>query len=325
MVEKQTPTSDENPAAEAAPESDEISLEDIDQIIEANDPEFAKEMTEMKTDDALAKAQVESIDVDENSLLAQDEAEEKSRAFSEKYPKVYRAMAPLRKLKDRSFSDFIALRNKLIAISRDFLIFLKTGLPERVKYLNSKLGHQLAQAKAILSMIKRLSWRQKLSLSILAVMMVSTVYLIKLNFNGVWLPNFGQYLLPNIAKKSDKIFQFDADQMLSFYQAFPQPDHLVLLDKIVVNLRRVKIGENPMAAFQLFVNTDSQDTAIEVKDREKELLDRVARAVEDLSYREVAGQEGKSRLKNLARTEINKALNQGRIIKAYYKIIILKP
>ena len=107
--------------------------------------------------------------------------------------------------------------------------------------------------------------------------------------------------------------------------AFPQQTFTVLLEKIVVNLQRSRRHRNPMGAFKFYVTVDSQETAVEVKDRETEVLDYVQRAVEEMSYEEVNGPGGRTQLKALVRGEINRLLNQGRVQDVFIEIMITKP
>ena len=80
-----------------------------------------------------------------------------------------------------------------------------------------------------------------------------------------------------------------------------------------------------MGMFEFFVELDSKDTAIEIKSREKELLDILQRTIEGESYNVLQGESGKIRLKSLIRSELNEVLNQGWVKEVYFSNIVLKP
>ena len=307
-------------------EADEISLEDIDNFLEDEEPEFSKQMSDMEADEELKAAKVEGSAVDETTLLAQDAQEAKSLAFYEKHPKLYKALYPLRFIREKLSQVVLKLKNKMALLAENFWVFLRVGVPERTKYLLSLAKGLLQVLGSKVTTFKNLPGKKKLLYLGYVVFLGLVVGLIKLNLKGVWLPSIHNELVTSMSEVADQVYTFDKSQKLQhFYRAFPQPEHIVLLDKIVINLRREAPGENPMVLFRLFLNLDSQETAIEVKDREKELLDRIGRSVEELTYDEVKGGRGKERLKNLAKAEINNALNQGRAMKVFFDMIMIKP
>ncbi|MCB0362097.1 MAG: flagellar basal body-associated FliL family protein, partial [Bdellovibrionales bacterium] len=122
-----------------------------------------------------------------------------------------------------------------------------------------------------------------------------------------------------------QIENYDPKDVVLLDDAFPQPHYTVLLNKIVLNLRRTSGHPNPMATFMFYVRVDSTETAIEIKDRQVELLDYVQRALEEMSYEEVNGPGGRLSIKAKTRAEINRVLNQGRVLDVLIEMMITKP
>jgi flagellar FliL protein len=67
---------------------------------------------------------------------------------------------------------------------------------------------------------------------------------------------------------------------------------------------------------------DSQDTAIEVKDRELEILDIIQRVLENFAYSDVNSMVGKIRMKSAIKDRLNEVLNQGKVFHVYFNTFI---
>ena len=79
---------------------------------------------------------------------------------------------------------------------------------------------------------------------------------------------------------------------------------------------------NPMGAFELVVELDSDDTAIEVRDREVEFFDHVQRVFEDETFRDLETVLGKDRLKSRIKRELNHKLTQGWVKDVKFKTFV---
>src|SRR5262249_53247033 len=110
-----------------------------------------------------------------------------------------------------------------------------------------------------------------------------------------------------------------------FYSAFPQERYEFLFPKVKVNLRHTDEHPNPMGAFELVVQLDSKDTAIEMSDREVEFFDLLQRTMEDESYDSMDSELGKGRFKSKLKHEFNQLLTQGWVKDINFKTAILKP
>jgi flagellar basal body-associated protein FliL len=159
-----------------------------------------------------------------------------------------------------------------------------------------------------------------------AVLFVSSIGIIYSVVKGGVLGRWRAERLQDLRLQADAVFAFDAAKdLVPFYQAFPQPEFTVLMNKFVVNLKPESAHPTAMGFFHLFFNCDSQDTAVELKDREQEVSDFVQRIVERFTYSEVNSRIGEERMKDTIREEVNRLLNQGRVKNVYLNYKITKP
>ncbi|MEQ1878595.1 MAG: flagellar basal body-associated FliL family protein, partial [Bdellovibrionia bacterium] len=132
--------------------------------------------------------------------------------------------------------------------------------------------------------------------------------------------------LSSLETVATNIESFDpAEPMEDFNSPLRHPEHVVILRKVAVNLRPSRTSSaSPMAIFELFVEAGSKDAAVEIKDREKEMVDLTARVAEGVGYDDFSVADGKEKFKNAVRRELNKVLNTGRVRKVYFKTVVIK-
>ena len=75
-------------------------------------------------------------------------------------------------------------------------------------------------------------------------------------------------------------------------------------------------------AFEFYLGLDANETAIEIKDREKEVLDISQRTLEEFTYPEIMAPNTQKRVWARMRDNINEILNQGRVQKVYVKTML---
>lgn len=104
------------------------------------------------------------------------------------------------------------------------------------------------------------------------------------------------------------------------------PQHFVLVNKIVVNVKPGKRSTaNPMIAFDLYIRTDTEAAAVEIKEREKQIQDHLQRFCESLPYDEIQSEDGKLTWKNRMKRELNLVLNTGKVKEVFFKTLLIKP
>ncbi len=316
MSETPAPPKDQTPS--------EIPLEDIDALLASEDPEFAKSLEEVRAVAPDANITIEASAVDDT-----DTAGEIKNVNEEALAETRFAKFKVRvKLKWRAY--WSGLRMRLRARSqqagKDLVIFLKTRPKEFLLFSIAMSKTGFKNAMVPVRAFQDASATQRLAVLMLVATLVGSLWVLLANFKGIWLPHIHEPILASFAANADHVETFDAkDNGESFYSAFPQERHEFLFPKMKVNLRPTQENPLPMGAFEIVVQLDSMDTAIEVRDREVEFNDLLQRACEEETFSDLETELGKSRLKSLIKRELNQKLTQGWIKDVNFKTFILKP
>jgi flagellar basal body-associated protein FliL len=293
--------------------AEEISLEDIDSILAAEDPEFSKEL-----DDVRAVENDQSI-VIEAAAVVENEVE-----LTEIKQSLVRRL--IQRLKQQLQALRSKLRLKFIAFLQSSLVWAKTRPKEYALWLfiNGKI-----LAKMVVVPLKAFSQAErsvKLTVLLIFMMAVSSGWILLANLKGVWLPSINQPILRSFEQSADHVYQIEEDDGgEAFYSAFPQELHEFLFRRIKVNLRRDAEHPNPMGAFEVFFSLDSLETAVELRDREVEFFDFLQRLFEEETFGDLETELGKVRFKTRVKREFNQKLTQGWVKDISFKTFILKP
>jgi flagellar basal body-associated protein FliL len=297
--------------------SDEVPLEDIDRILAEEDPEFAKSLEEVR-----------AVEVDKNVVIvasAIDESEEPSESNnSEGQPSfIKRKIAQFRQA---IVSFRLRLKARFVQAAKDFLLFLKTRPKEFAFYSFAMSKRLLKAAKKPLQAFAEAPRIFQLSLLVAIFLTVGSLWVLVANLKGIWIPHLTEPILASLEPQADFVETYDPkDGAESFYSAFPQELHEFLFKKMKVNLRRTSMNPNPMGAFEIVVDVDSKDSAVELRDREVELHDLLQRLFEDELASDLETEPGKKILKGRIRKELNAKLTQGWIKDVHFKSFVLKP
>jgi flagellar basal body-associated protein FliL len=292
----------------------EVPLEDIDRLLQEEDPEFARSLEEVRNVEIDQSVEIEATVPDDDALSPDDgfAAPEKGRWRA----RIRGAWVALR----------LGVKSRIAAAFRATLIFLKTRPKEFVFYA---LGLSRALAKKAmtpLTAFRNADRKQKLLSIVLVAVAAASLWILLSNFKGVWLPALNEPILRSLETRADSVFTYDpGDPGESFYAAFPQERYEFLFQKMKVNLRRTADNPLPMGAFEVMVVLDSKDTAIEVRDREVEFYDLLSRVFEDQTFASLATERGKGRLKAEMKRELDQKLTQGWVKEIDFKTFILKP
>jgi flagellar basal body-associated protein FliL len=306
MTDVQPPSADPN----------EIALDDIDALLEAEDPQFAKDLK------AVAKIEAAQDVVIEASTEAGDVGPEKI----EEGPKTFKDRS---KLFVRNFFAGIKRRIKdgFVMMGHGLLVFLKTKPKEFALFSFVMLKSLIKNAYHPIKKFQESTGAQKLAwlLVIAAVPAAGWVLLANVK-RGVWLPQINDPILSSFEYHATAVEDYDPKvQGESFYSAFPQERHDYLFPKMKVNLTRTEDNPNPMGAFEIIILLDSKDTAIEIADREVEFFDLLQRVIEEQTFPDLETELGKNRMKSHMKRELNQQLTQGWVKDISFKTFILKP
>jgi flagellar basal body-associated protein FliL len=318
---------------DAAAQIPTISIDEFDALLRKNDPEFDKQMKEMgegiKSD--VAGLSLEKLNIDD---LIKDEEEENAplpkQADEPPPPLVPRSRFfakianTVSALLSFPWSVLKAVRGRGLKAS---LEALKTSAPAVAAKIKSEVGEIFLEAKIGFQNFKKATKDSKATIFGLLVTAVLFLYFLKLLVTGRGLsfPETPEYM-SSFEPVASRIVTFEESaEMEDFNSPLRHPEHVVLLRKIVVNLKRsAKSTQKPMAIFELFIEAGSKDAAIELKDREKEMLDLTARVAESVAFDDFETESGKKKFKAAVRRELNKALTTGRVRQIYFKTVFHK-
>lgn len=288
---------------------------DIDALLEQEDPGFKRDLSQV----AEIKPEVE---LDEEGSLGEiteppvddDETEEKSR--------IRKIGARLKSQLGYRLQRFkLRVRNFIFNI----IVFLRTRPKEFFGFLLSVVRSQLKKLKALLQSFGALPRNQKIIVMIVLVMSVAVAFLTLKNLKGVWLPTLNPPIVSSLSDVADRSFSYSAEKFEMFYKAFPRTPDLFLFEKFKVNLKPSAGHPNPMGAFEVVVELDSKDAAVEVQSRQVEFHDLIQREFESQTYPSLLTDLGKQYLKDLIKKNLDERLSQGWVEDVHFQTFILKP
>jgi len=176
---------------------------------------------------------------------------------------------------------------------------------------------------------KSRTWGQRLSILLAFAVLGTLIFVVAKISQGKLLPKTEREWIASFEEKADGVFTYERnDPFEDFNDPILHPEFVVVVERVIANLARTPEadeGSNPMAAFEFYVQTDNQESAIEVKDRNIEVRDVLARAVERMTYPELATEEGKQKLKLVLRKDLNSMMTKGRVRRVFIKTIVLNP
>lgn len=305
-----TPTHSSDPNAD-------VSLENIDKLLEAEDPEFAKSLGEVKAVTPDPNVEIEASSIEESDVVTVEEKPSKPPGF-------------IKRIRARISMAWFGFKNRLNArlahFAKELVIFLKTRPKEFFLFLMSTIKVLIQKALIPLKLFGEANKIQKLGFLVLLMIMVGAGWVLVHNFKGIWLPSINEPILRTFESQADWVEEIEAkDPMKNFYSAFPQEHHEFLFNKMKVNLRATSENPLPMGAFEMIVDLDSPETSIEVRDRQVEFSDLLQRVLEEETFNDLATELGKTKLKSRIKRELNQKLTQGWVRDVNFKTFILKP
>jgi flagellar basal body-associated protein FliL len=312
MAENQndSPKVEENPTSTVSPppDPDLISLDDLDTLIAQEDPDFAKGLGAVATPGDIQNLNIELIDLDQLML------EEKANSNSGKIKRLI-----------KSFRTHLRIFETSLETS--LIYFLREGLPEFLKKSKTNAGRFFKMLNEGRRQFSYWPERKKYATISLFAAVVGTVFFIYLAYTRTLLPVKTDLFTLTLEDVADRVETYDpVTGSEPFYDSSRASQNVMSLQKMVVNLHRSQqSGPNPMGAFEFYIEGNSPDVMVEIKDREYEVKDLFQRNIEDMSFDQMENSEGKQLLLEKLRREVNRMLTKGRIRKVFFKTAILKP
>lgn len=317
MTTAEPPNSGEQPPGGLSQaKGEEIPLEDIEALLEAEDPEFSKELESVRAVENNPDVNIEATVVSDEESAAADEKSQKESKIAK-----FRA-----RMRMSIYSFKVNFKSRAKTFGKDSLIWLKTKPTEYALFSFAMSKVLTKKALTPVTAFRNASKAQRTGVLVLSFVAALGLWVLLNNFKGIWLPSLNEPILANLEKHADWTETFDpVEGVEGFYSAFPQEIHEFLFRKMKVNLKAAADSPNPMGAFEVIVQVDSKDTAIEIRDREVEFFDGLQRVFEEETFNDLESDLGKGKLKGAIKRELNQKLTQGWIKDVKFKTFILKP
>lgn len=324
MADPENTTNGEKEVSESAEDLEgSLSLDDLDSVIAQEDPDFAAGLAAIGPDDPNHVLYEEGLELE---YRPEDEAKlwKESKGWRSKVIKVFpflpriayfikmkRTMARLtwQKWKIQARQNIRSAPKKILAALKNLGAFLRD-------WLNSGLN-----TFKDYSLIKKL-----LFIGLILVTGVSVFLVYKIGTKGLLPADENLFIGSMTEWAQGKYLHEPSAQQESFYESTRTSQNILLLKKLVANLKRsANSGENPMGAFEFYVEGTVSEVVIEIKDREPEIEDLFLRTIEETTFDQVSSGEGKRALCDRLRKEVNKILTTGFVRRIFIKTAIVKP
>lgn len=323
--------SDKNSAKDS--ESDQISVGvssemsdvDIDAAIAEEDPEFLGQLKSVGEDAELSIAEFNITD--EDAALADEKLAWQNGGRFKKIIFVLFPPAPLVsfRLKRARYQILAWFQATKVRVKNYLFFLIAAGREKGVAAIKMYFKRLKEKSEAASDKFRYLNWKMKLAFFGLLVLVVSSGLGIYLSLSGKLIPQRSDLFVHSLADVADQSFEIPTDSKSEpLYENLRVSQNLFLLPRLIVNLKRSQnSGSNPMGAFEFFVEGMTQEVLVEVKDRETEVRDQLARTVEEFTFDQVDSADGKKLLAEKIRKDLNSLLTSGKVRKVLIKTAVV--
>jgi hypothetical protein len=305
----------------------ELSDEELDSALDEADPEFLKSVGEIGKDTSLSLSQIIITD-EEQTLNDERDAWQNSgrmgQAIYKAFPGIARISVLAKKWEFQVFSFFRAAWVR----AKNFLYFLATdGKQKTLGRLKQGVHAVTDRIDNVQRNFRYLHWKLKLAFLGIVVLMGATGTFIYRSLTHGVISTRNELFIPTMERLATEVYEYDpVNEVEPFYENLRASGNILLIPKMVVNLRRSEhSGDNPMGAFEFFLEAMAPEVAIESKDREVEIRDLMQRVVEGFTFDQVESAEGKKQICDRLKKEVNAVLTTGKVKKVWIKTAIIKP
>ena len=308
------------------------NVQDIDALIAAEDPTFLKAMTDLA-----------AIPVPKDVNLTEEISDEEFAATGTASGASGWTMAIVRWRHFRNSvratlvrAKELALRPKLIweefrkgaipylkQLALKAWTWLRTDGKDAIKHFFAQLGEGW---QSFTYFVRYSEKRQKLLMLYSAILFALGIASALFAFRNQRLLFWQEPEFLSFTQVANETWGIEENEaMFDFYGSWLSPQFYVELEKMVINLRPTADSPLPMGAFRFYLEGSTQETAVELKDREKEMRNIIQLKVRELSFDELSSPTGMSRCKELIAGAINEVLTQGRVRRVLIDTLVLKP
>lgn len=289
---------------------------EIDGLLAGEDPDFAQTMSDLKAQgaEATSETEIDSLDLDQ---LKKEKMPGRIRLF------LGWVLTPVFVLLGAPMGEGHTVATRLVQLPGLAIL----GLRKSRDLAKIFVLWLFAWIKGRISQFRGLPRKSKALLITALVFGALAVFTLKISIGQKLNFNLGKLFFRSFAEVADARFEYDEDEPLEdFTDPLFHPEHMMLLDKFVINLKHPRDGSiNPMGLFEFYLEASNQDSAVEIKDRQGEIRDVISRNIEQMTYSDLITVDGKEKMKILLRKAVNTSLTRGQVRHIYIKSIVLKP
>ena len=305
----------------------EMSADDIDQFLAAEEPDFFAAIGHIGSDKSLSLQQI-TIDDADLALLAEIESWREARGPRRLIYRVFPFAPHLSlRLKLWRFKTFAWAQGRWI-VTKNFGYYLATdGRRSAIFAVRRQINSTAHQVSKRMTEFQQLKRRTRLTLFLSLLLFLTVPVIGFLGWKGRLFPKAQPLYLTSLALYASSENHYDPiHEVEPYVDNSRMAQNLYLTPKIVVNLKSSPNSTpNPMGAFEFFVEGMSSEVIVEVKDREPQMRDLLLSAIQEMTYDELDSENGKKELVRLVRKTMNSVLVTGKIKNARIKTIVIKP
>lgn len=305
----------------------ELSDEEIDAALTEEDPEFLKQIKEVSKDKNLSLPSIEISDEDQ-ALNDEKDLWAASGKFKRTLFRFYPGIAKISlKIKKLKFKLIVAFQDRKVRIKNFGYFLLTTGKDKIKQGVQRRVTSTKEKMSKASSSFKYMPITGKLAVFAMLALAAGTAAFIYVSVTRGVFRGQTNLFTTSLESVADQVYEMKPDEEQEpFYDNLRFGNHLLLIPKMVVNLRKSpKSSATPMGAFEFYVEGTNEDVLIEIKDREVELRDLMFRTLEDFNFEQADSPVGKEQMTEKLRKELNLVLTQGKIRKVWFKTAIVKP
>lgn len=305
-------------------DAEELSPEQLEAALNESDPDFAKSLNEIESDLNSRDFDLEVLDLDRGEATVEEERWKNATGWRHAVYRVFPGIVKVASAYRKFAIKFKLFYRSWLEQTKKFLKNLPANIKAGIQIVSGYIGKKQTRFSNFFS---RLSIVQKITFVGLILLVFMSIGLIYVTLKKGILPEEKDLFLGSFDSVASESKEISKEDILEpFYDSTRAAQNMMQIQKMVVNIMSSsRSGENPMFAFDLFVEGLSPDVVIEIKDREVEFKDAIQRAAEVMTFDLLDTADGKKLLLEQIKKELNSRLTTGRVRHVYYKTFILKP
>ncbi|MEI7974104.1 MAG: flagellar basal body-associated FliL family protein [Bdellovibrio sp.] len=318
----------EQDQAKAFAELPELNVEELDQAIASEDPEFFRQIGAIAKDTSLSMSEVDVSKLDEE-LYQEILIWRNANGWRHFVYLIIPIVPQISFYRKRFFRNF---RRGAQWAWEQLRVGGRKFVQELLGFLRQRLIVGARQFWELLGKALKIFWNYPTKAKFLALVFLGFVggslYVVfQIGSKKSFFPDERDLYLRSLAEVADEVITYDLENEVEpFYDNLRSAPNLIYLEKIMVNLKRSSSsGSNPMVAAEFFLEGLTPEVILEIKEKETMIRDHVARVLETYSFDDLDSSNGKEQVVRELTRSISLRLSSGKLKAVRIKTLILKP